>query len=165
MIEGMTTWEDVRTAAPDLALDVQQRFDAHGLAYLATLRRDGSPRISGIEPWFSDGCLWLGMMWQSQKALDLQRDPRCSMHSASIDKAVVDGDARISGRATEHTSAADLDRARAVVEANTGSPPPPGPMHLFSVDVTEIVLTRPENDQLAIRWWTPGRDERRVERT
>ena len=67
---------------------------------LATLRRDGSPRISGIEVTFADGQLWLGMMPDSRKALDLQRDPRFALHSAPLDADLKDGDAKISGRAS-----------------------------------------------------------------
>jgi len=60
-------------------------FDAHKHKTLATLRKDGSPRISGIEVDFVDGDLWLGAMWQSRRALDLRRDPRFALHSATAD--------------------------------------------------------------------------------
>src|SRR5947209_19347977 len=97
----MTTWNDVLAAAPELAQRVQERFQATGLGFLATLRADGAPRISGVEPSFWSGELWLGMMDASRKARDLQRDPRLSLHAASIDKKVVEGDARVSGLAVE----------------------------------------------------------------
>src|SRR5438105_6347285 len=95
----MPSWSEVVSAAPELAATVQARFDAYGLALLATLRRDGSPRISGIEPLFALGELWLGMMQDSRKAADLLRDPRFALHSATTDKQVTAGDAKISGRA------------------------------------------------------------------
>ena len=164
MMVGMTTWNDVHQAAPDLADLVRGRFEATGLGYLATLRRDGSPRVSGIEPLFADGMVWLGMMPQSRKALDLRHDPRLCLHAANIDKNIGDGDARISGVAFEHESEADLDRARAAFEAATGSPPPSGPMHLFSIDVTEAMFLGVGDDRLVIRTWTPAVGERHIER-
>src|SRR5439155_4237521 len=101
MLQGMTTWNEALTAAPTLAAAVRERFEATGLGFLATLRADGSPRMSGIEPSFWDGELWLGMMWESRKANDLRRDGRMCVHAASIDKQVEAGDARVSGRAVE----------------------------------------------------------------
>jgi hypothetical protein len=55
---------------------LHERFEATGLGLLATLRADGSPRVSGLEPLFALGELWFGMMPESRKALDLLRDPR-----------------------------------------------------------------------------------------
>src|SRR4051812_15999577 len=98
---AMPTWTQFTDASPELADAVRGRFEAHGLALLATVRRDGSPRISGIEAFFADGELWLGMMDASLKARDLQRDPRLALHNATVDKDVADGDAKISGRAVE----------------------------------------------------------------
>lgn len=160
----MTSWTDVTAVAPDLADDVRARFEAHGLGLLATLRADGSPRISGVEPWFAHDQLWLGMMPDSLKARDLQRDPRLELHSATVDKQVTDGDARIGGRAVE---VLDPDRQRLAMgafEEVSGYPPPPGPFHLFEVDVRALVLTRPAGDHLLICTWDPQRGERRIER-
>src|ERR687886_2491054 len=95
----MPAWKDVASAAPELAALVRARFEATGLGLLATLRRDGSPRISGIEPLFTDDELWLGMMPDSRKATDLVRDARFALHSATVDKQVTQGDAKIGGRA------------------------------------------------------------------
>src|SRR3954447_26094731 len=94
-----SSWNETEEAAPELAAAVRGRFEAHGLGLLATLRRDGSPRISGIEPLFASGELWLGMMPASRKSADLLRDPRLALHSATVDKDVADGDAKIFGRA------------------------------------------------------------------
>src|SRR4051794_36207099 len=90
MIGTMPTWTEVTSAAPELAAVVQGRFDAHGLALLATVRRDGAPRISGIEPLFALDEVWLGMMDHSRKAQDLLRDPRLALHSATVDKQVTE---------------------------------------------------------------------------
>jgi hypothetical protein len=72
----MASWHDVEAEAPELAARARELFDANKHKTLATLRRDGSPRISGIEAGFEDGELWFGSMWRAVKALDLQRDPR-----------------------------------------------------------------------------------------
>src|SRR4051812_49049254 len=84
----MATWTDIEADAPELAATVRARFEAHGMGLLATLRRDGSPRISGIEPLFALGELWMGMMPGSRKAADVVRDPRFALHSATTDKDV-----------------------------------------------------------------------------
>ena len=70
---AMTSWQDLERAAPELAAALEGRFAAHKHALLATLRRDGSPRISGIETSFRNGELWLAMMPDSRKAADLRR--------------------------------------------------------------------------------------------
>jgi hypothetical protein len=161
----MATWNEVATAAPELALAVQAAFDAHKHKALATLRADGSPRITGIEAGFSNGQLWLGMMGGSRKALDLQRDPRLALHSGMVDTALTGGDARISGRAEEITEEETIRIWMGVVSAESGADPPE-PFHLFRVDVTEMVLVRVGEpaDHLVIESWREDRGFRRVER-
>src|SRR5688500_9406043 len=97
----MASWSDVARAEPEFAQTVQRRFDAHKHKTLATLRKNGAPRISGVEATFGGGELWLGMMPGSRKALDLRRDPRLALHSATLDPAVSEGDAKLSGRGVE----------------------------------------------------------------
>ena len=64
---------------------------------LATLRTDGSPRISPMEPRVFEGDLWLVGMPHTAKFRDLERDPRFSLHTATIDPNVGDGDAKVWG--------------------------------------------------------------------
>jgi hypothetical protein len=161
----MTTWTDFERAAPELAAMVQARFEATGLGLLATLRKDGSPRISGVEPSFFDGEIWLGMMDGSMKARDLRRDPRLALHNATVDKEVKDGDVRLSGRAVEITDDAAKKRFLAAFrEANGYGPPDDAPMHLFKVDIGDVVSIQPGGDHLVIRSWSPGQGLRTVER-
>jgi len=160
-----TSWNDVAELAPDLAKDVQARFEATGLAYLATLRKDGSPRITGIEPWFALGDVWIGSMWQALKAKDLLRDGRFSLHPANVDKEVGDGDARISGVA--EPVAEDDERwseALAAFEHTSGHEVPPGEMHLFRLAPTEVMFLAPAGDHLQIRTWNPTTGERSIAR-
>ena len=81
----MASWTEFSAAAPELAERVKQSFDAHKHKTMATLRKDGSPRISGTEVEFSDGELWLGSMPNALKAKDLLRDPRFAIHNGYSD--------------------------------------------------------------------------------
>jgi len=159
----MTTWDDISQDAPELAAKVRHRFEDTGLGYVATLRKDGSPRISGVEPLFAAGELWLGMMWGSRKAVDLQRDPRFALQSANVDKQVAAGDARVTGRAIE-AHADEIERFRALFAAATGNEPPPGAFHLFRADVTELSFVQPAGDHLVIESVRAGRAPQRIER-
>jgi hypothetical protein len=159
----MAAWDDVCRFSPELASAVQGRFEAHGLGLLATVRSDGFPRLSGVEPLFTKGQLWLGMMPGSRKALDLQRDDRLSLHSATTDKELTEGDAKVTGRAVEVTDEATKHEfLRWFAEANGYAPD--GPFHLFRVDVTELALIKPGGDHLVIESWRQGVETRRIER-
>ena len=148
----MAAWQQIEAEAPELVARARRLFDGNKHKTLATLRRDGSPRISGIEIIFADGQLWFGSMWQAVKALDLRRDPRFALHSAS-DGDDFQGDAKLAGLAEEVSS----DHVkRAVVQGNA----PPGPMHLFRADITELVvigLGGDPPDHMVIESWHPGR--------
>jgi hypothetical protein len=162
----MTTWRELTDLAPGLAKSVQDRFEATGLGFVATLRRDGSPRISGVEPLFALDELWLGMMDGSRKAHDLLRDPRLAVHSASADKEVTDGDAKVSGRAIDVGAEPELRRRYLEQFAETnGYAPDDQQFHLFRVDITGATLTRVEDDQLVVEWWEPDRGVQRIART
>ena len=156
----MAAWRDVVAAEPELAERVQRLFDARAHKTIATLRRDGSPRISGIECRFADGDLWLGSMPNAVKALDLRRDPRFALHSGSEEPADWSGDAKVAGRAEEVT---DPGRRRAILEANGW---PTTESHLYRADLTEVVLTRigEPADHLVIEVWRPGAEVRRMRR-
>ena len=158
----MATWSEIESAAPELAGRARAAFDAHKHKVLATLRRDGSPRISGIEATIADGELWLGMMPRSRKALDLRRDPRLALHSASVDPpddpTAWTGDAKLSGRAVEVDDPALLEKLGAGDQA--------GDAHLFRVDITELVHTRVGDppDHLVIDLWQEGAGLRQMRR-
>lgn len=163
-MENVASWGEVEAEAPSLAERVRGRFEAHGLGFLATLRRDGRPRISGLEPLFSDGELWLGMMPGSRKGADLRRDARFALHAASVDRAVRHGDAKVAGRAVAVRDEARKAAFVTAFAAATGQPPPPGPMELFRADLEEVTLLRPAGDHLVIETWRAGHGVSRVER-
>jgi hypothetical protein len=155
----MASWSEVEAAAPELTKLARACFDAHVHKTLATLRKDGSPRISGSEVIFADGDMWLGSMWRAVKALDLRRDPRFGLHSGSADPADWIGDAKVAGRVEE----IDDDERKAEV---TGGKVPPGPMHLFRCDISELVVVRlgEPRDHLVIESWHEGRGLSRLRR-
>jgi hypothetical protein len=158
----VATWEAIGVEAPDLAQAAQGFFDAHAHKTIATLRKDGSPRISGIEAFFVEGGLWFGAMWQSVKARDLQRDGRFALHSSSEDPPGWKGDAKVAGHAEEVTDAATVER----VFRAMGTDPPAGQSHLFGAEIEEVVLTQlgEPADHLVIESWREGRGVRRIER-
>lgn len=162
----MASWDEFARSEPAFARLVRARFDAHRHKMLATVRKDGSPRISGIEATFADGQLWLGMMPGSRKALDLLRDPRLALHSASVDPEIPEGDAKLAGRAIEFTDDATKAVFSTASKEVTGSDVPPGPFHLFSIDIKEVVLIRIGDpaDHLVIETWREGQGLRRAER-
>lgn len=91
-------WDEFAKAAPELAVLGLERFEKTGVCLIGTLRKDGSPRISPIEPFIVRGELMLGMMWQSRKALDVVRDPRIVVHSAVSNRDGAEGDFKLYGR-------------------------------------------------------------------
>jgi hypothetical protein len=150
MLRRMPSWSTFERSAPELAAEVRRCLEAHKHKTLATVRRDGSPRVSGIESEFADGELWIGSMWQARKAHDLQRDPRYALHSGSDDPSEWSGDAKVAGVAEEIT-----DPTR-VAEINEGKAPP-GPSHLFRLDVGEasVVRLNEARNGIVIDVWTP----------
>ena len=150
----MTAWQDVERSVPEFAQRVRALFDAHRHKTIATVRADGSPRISGIEAAFEDGELVLGSMPNARKGADLRRDPRFALHSATVDpvegsEAQWPGEAKISGRAI------------------AAGPTAEGPdSDLFHADIAEVVHTHLNDEAtlLVVEWWTPAHGLRRVER-
>lgn len=144
------SWADFRAAEPGFAETVQKRFQQYKHHVLATLRRDGSPRLTGLEVDFRFGEMWLGMMPDSRKAQDLQRDPRFAIHTnPGSDDSMDGGDVRIGGRAVEVTDPEVIRRFAAEVK-------PPEPFHLFRVEPAEVVQTYVDGEELVVRTWHPG---------
>ena len=99
------TWSVLAGEAPELARLANERLEG-GVALLGSVRRDGSPRISPVEPYFAAGQLLFGAMSWSGKVRDLLRDPRCVLHSAVSDPGGSEGEAKLYGRAVEIERAA-----------------------------------------------------------
>ena len=139
----MASWSEFEAAAPELAARVRERLDAHVHKTLATLRSDGSPRISGTETQWRDDDLWIGSMSKAVKARDLQRDPRFALHSGSDDPDVWSGDAKLAGVAEETTEPGDSS-------------------HTFRLDLREVstVGLDEARKHLVIEVWTPDKGVR-----
>jgi len=95
------TWQDLEVAAPEIAHLGRESLDRAQVALLGTLRKDGSPRISPVEPYFTEGNLLFGAMAWSLKVRDLVRDPRCVLHSAITGPDAGEGELKLYGRAIE----------------------------------------------------------------
>lgn len=154
----MTSWAGFEVEAPELAARVRARFEAHKHLVIATVRRDGAPRISGTEATIAAGELWLGMMPGSMKGRDLLRDPRFALHGATVDLELADGDAKVSGRVIEVTDGAQLATywgalGRPVMEAA-----------VFRAELADAVVTTVAGDELVIDSWRAGEAPRQVRR-
>jgi len=119
---------------------------------LATLRRDGSPRVSGTELIFAEGKLWLGSMAGAVKARDLLRDPRFALHGGTEDPPAWTGDVKVAGRAVDIGDAAVLARV-------VGDHRPADPMQLFRAELGEVTIVWVDEAavQLVVESWHPGR--------
>jgi len=140
----MAAWKDVEQAEPGFAARVRQLFEAGRHKTIATLRADGSPRISGIECEFADGELRFGSMPGARKGADLRRDPRFALHGPTVHpqegkEAEWPGEAKVAGRAVQAGDEPDGDQ--------------------FHADISEVVITRlnPEATMLVIESWVPQR--------
>jgi Pyridoxamine 5'-phosphate oxidase len=151
----MASFAEVESAEPAFAARVRAVFDAHAHKFLATLRRDGSPRLSGIEMKFVAGEPWLAGMPGSVKFTDLRRDPRFALHSGSAEPDTFSADAKLSGRATAVID--DAERRRFAEAA--GLPPEHMGFELFRVDLDQVVLValNDEKTALLITSWRPDR--------
>lgn len=158
----MARWQEIVESAPDFAAELRRFLDGRKHKTIATLRADGSPRISGIEAFIVDGDLWFGSMPNAVKARDLRRDPRMALHSGSVDPPEWEGDAKLTARAEE---VADPDRRLAVFRSQ-GADPPSSESHLFRADLQEAALVRLDESRsrLVIELWRPGRELKRTER-
>jgi hypothetical protein len=155
----VTAWRDFELQAPELAPLVRARLTASLHSILGTVRADGAPRLTGLEAHFAEGELWLAMMPDSRKADDLCRDPRFSLHSAP-DVAMVDGDAKVSGRAVPVENEAERQRFAATLPPS----PPASGMALFRADLTDASLARVDGDHMVIDIWIDGEAPRTVRR-
>src|SRR5438046_9827167 len=144
----MSSWGEFESVEPGFARRVRALMTARKHLTMATLRRDGSPRISGTEVEFREGQLRIGSMPGAVKARDLRRDPRLAIHGPTEDPPAADpaawkGEAKLAGRALEVASG---DRS-----------------HRFVIDIREAVITHLDEagSRLVIESWDTSRGCRR----
>lgn len=149
-------WSEFEAAAPEVARLGAERLLRTGLAIVATIRRDGTPRIDPVEPFFSHGHLLLGMM-RSQKAFDLLRDPRCLLHNPISDPNGSEGEFKLRGRAVDVQGANLWEGYRQAYADRWKRRPPEGfPFRVFSLDIDSAALIRwdIEKGEMIIGLWS-----------
>ena len=92
------SWSKLESQAPDIATFAKARL--HGkVAYLATIRKDGSPRLHPFTPMIGEGHFFVFMESTSPKRNDLLRDARYAVHCAVTDNSGESGEVIITGKA------------------------------------------------------------------
>ena len=157
-------WSDFQSRCPELADVGRRRLEERHLCLIGTLRLDGSPRISPIEPYLVGGDLMMGMMAGSRKAADLLRDPRVVVHTTVTRWEADEGDFKLYG-----TAVAVPDPARraalylAMTEAhNWAEPPADDPAyHVFSIRPVSVGYVRFDPPTWQDWTWDPDRGLRK----
>ena len=144
-------WDEFAAACPELARLGEERLRERELCLVGTLRRNGWPRISPVEPDFVGGELMLGMMWRSPKALDLLRDPRIVVHSTLTDRHDLSGDIKLYGRALSVEDDARRAAHRAAIQARIDWSPP-DPYHVFAVDIESAGFVTFAEPRFGLAW-------------
>ena len=147
------TWQQFASLAPELAALGEAQFARTGLALVGTLRRDGWPRISPVEPFIVDGQLYLGMMWRSVKALDLLRDPRCVVHSTVSDREGTEGEFKVYGRVVDVTNLEERRRFVDAVYAAIGFRPEEPEFHCFAIAIESVAFSQIRDGEMHHLVW------------
>src|SRR5215204_1577440 len=160
----MTTWKEFTEAAPRIAAVFTRRHAAtEKLCMLATLRSDGYPRISPMEPRVFEDELWLVGMPNTTKFRDLARDPRFCLHTATVDPWVKEGDAKLWGVVRDVRDVALQQRFAEDLFAEAGLDLRGQEFdHFYAADLTGASATEYANGHLDVTIWKPGEPERVV---
>ena len=153
-------WDAFERDAPTLARLGRRLLADPGVVLVVTVRRDGSPRLSPVEPLFWRGELWLSMGWGTRKAEDLRRRAHVLVHNVITNREGSGGEYKLRGRAVAEHDPLLHDGYAAEVSRKLGWYPETGRFHLFRVDVEDVTYIRWDpatNDQFVSRW--PSRTE------
>jgi Pyridoxamine 5'-phosphate oxidase len=137
----------------------RERLLGPGVVLVATIRRDGSPRLSPVEPFVLDGELWLSMMPGSTKAIDLDRDPRVLVHSVITGRDGGEGEFKLRGTVRAEADPQVQQRYADDVSQVIGWTPVPGQFRLFAVQIEDVTFMRYDGatgDQFVTRWPVGG---------
>lgn len=162
----MTTWSEFTVEAPHISAIFRRRHLATGyLCMLATLRSDGYPRISPVEPMIFEGKLVISGMPNTTKFRDLERDPRFCLHTATVDTMVSDGDAKLFGVVVDDPDTALHARFAQYLYEDSGLDLRDQAFdHFFVADLTSASSVEVDDNTLKVTIWKPGRGERVVEK-
>jgi hypothetical protein len=154
----IVNWDEFAATAPELAEFGRERITRDGAVLLGTIRADGTPRISPVEAYFFEGAIALGMMWRSRKALDLERDPRCLLHTLVLSKDGRAGEFKLRGQAVDIPEPARRQRYADLVFAAIDWRPTE-PYHLCEIDIESAAYIDFSGDGLMRlkRWPGPAR--------
>jgi hypothetical protein len=147
-------WAEIAARQPALGEVAHEKLIKPGVLLVGTTRRDGSARISGVEPLVMDGDLWLSMMPDSAKARDLQRDPRIVLNSI-ITGPEPAAEVKIRGAARQEGDLGLQERYAAAVADEIGWQPVAGQFTLFAVDIRDVTYIGYDPDtsgQHVARW-------------
>ena len=144
-------WHEFEQAAPALAELGLAGFREQNLCLIGTLAADGWPRISANEVYFPGGELLLGMMRNSRKSRDLERDSRITVMTPQCDREAKRGDFKIQGRAIPITDPGVRGAyAQTVFDAIDWRPIDPYP--LFAVDIERATYIDFGDTHRLLRW-------------
>jgi hypothetical protein len=146
------SWQKLFDENPELAAFGAERLLQSEVAYLATVRKDGSPRVHPVTPIIGEGRLFVFMEPSSPKGHDLRRDGRYAMHNSVEDSGGGGGEFFISGRAFFIDD--DFNRRTA---ARLASYEVQDRYVLFELSVDHAVSTiYKEQGVVRLRWSTEG---------
>jgi Pyridoxamine 5'-phosphate oxidase len=153
-------WSELEDRQPRLAAKARERLIDPGVVLVVSLRQDGTPRLSPVEPYVLEGRLLLSMLWGSHKARDLQRDPRLLVHSIVTGPDGGEGELKVRGRAVEESDAGVQERYATAVTDDLGWSPEVGRFHLFEVDAEHVAYLRyvHETGDQHVTTWPPGQE-------
>jgi hypothetical protein len=146
-------WQEFAQQDPKLAALGQERLDKNGLVMVGTLRKNGWPRISPVEPLFFNGQLYLGMMWRTQKALDLLRDPRCTIHNAVSDRNGLEGEFKVYGRAFDISNPGERQKYVEALFEKIGFQPNDHEFHCFAIDIESVAANTLVGEEFQHQVW------------
>ena len=167
----MASFAEIESLEPDLADRVRAILSSTSNAVPGTIRRDGSPRLSGADPYFHDGQLRIWSMPQARKGQDLRRDHRVAVHSIPWDsRKLRDGaadvgqaDAKVSGTAVLGSDADELSSFRAWLRSERGFDPPED-WDLFTIEIDALAVVFVDDGQLAVDQWSTTGGRRTMRR-
>lgn len=149
-------WATIHGRNPELASYVEKRFASHEHHVLATVRSDGSPRVSGTNVMFTHGILWIGMMPTALRAIDLRSQPYCALHSAPLNEKLPrgEGDVRLNAIARELTN----DEVAKLFHAHFPDADDVMPGTFFELLTTDFSIIEVDNDEIVLTRWSPTTD-------
>lgn len=143
----MKTWGEFAEAASELAAQGERRLQGR-VAYLATVQKDGGPRVHPVTPIIGGGHLFIFMEPTSPKGFDLRREGRYALHCGVEDNDGGEGEVYISGRAA---FVEDLKLRTVAIQSSRYTPK--DRYILFELHVEYVLATTYEGDKAVRLNW------------